>query len=80
MAVICVCVCVCVCQIVQTGLKVFERNSPEFPPRLMQEGLHLILPHLTKRVVKATPADVFTMLCSGQEHFDTAYGTHSQRT
>ncbi len=35
---------------------------------MCQEGIGLVLPYMTKRIAKATPADLFRLLVAGVNH------------
>jgi hypothetical protein len=55
-------------KVVQCGLKVFDRDLQQVrPTRLLQEGLHIVLPFMTKRLIKCSPPEFMQLLCAEQD-------------
>eukprot|EP00045_Choanoeca_perplexa_P011944 m.128322 g.128322 ORF g.128322 m.128322 type:complete len:774 (-) comp15824_c0_seq8:34-2355(-) len=60
-------------KIINMGVKVFTRTdstSNTCAYRLCQSGIDVLLPYMTKRVLKASPADVFKILREDAPHFE----------
>ena len=56
-------------QVVAAGVKAFERQTAEGAQcdyRITQEALDVLLPHVKKQVVRASPAEVEAVLCRQQ--------------
>ena len=70
-------------QVVAAGVKAFERQTAEGAAcdyRVTQEGLDVLLPHLKRQVVRATPSEIETILCRQQGQEPPAKASKSSST
>ena len=68
---------ICDLKVVSAGLKVFEKKKDSQPSgvqgdyRLVQEGIEMIVPHMTKRVLQVTAQDISNLLEGGLVSYST---------